>query len=65
MKIQIYYTVNMIKEIEVDDKFNALRNRRNLDLEEELYDIAEANCPENGEMYGVSCDDNEDWLIDI
>jgi len=67
MKVKIHYavTINMKKEIEIDDKFNKILRNNNgtLKLKEELYNIAEANCPKNGEVYGVSCNDGKYWLI--
>lgn len=61
MKVKVHYTANLEKEIEVDDKFNSLRNVENLDLEKELYNTACAECP--GEVYMVTCDEGETYLI--
>lgn len=61
MKIKVYYTACLEKEIEVDDKFTPLRDVENLDLEKELYNIACVECP--GEVYMVTCDEDETYLI--
>lgn len=61
MKVKVHYTACLKKEIEVDDKFSPLRDVENPDLEKELYNIACKNC--SGEVYMVTCDGGETYLI--
>lgn len=67
MKVILYYRTTLSKEIEIDDKFEALVEEEIEELHEELMDIAYAEIEADGRYGEVSYIENKEGypLVEI